>query len=133
MPTARVVEFRIFRIHHGRRNEFIARFHDHLLPMLRDHGIEAVAWGPSLHDQDSFYLVRAYPSVETRQTALDTMFGSAEWLAEQEDVVLGMIESYNTVVVEAGEPLIAAMTEGLAGVATEERLAEQDGPPDRNR
>jgi hypothetical protein len=132
MPTARVVEFRIFRIHHGRRDEFIARFRDHLLPLLRNHGIETVAWGPSLHDQDSFYLVRAYPSVEARQIALDAMFGSAEWLAEQEDVVLGMIESYNTFVVETGEPLIAAMAEGLAGVATVEKLAEQDGSDERS-
>lgn len=132
MPAARILELRIFRLHHGRRNEFIARFRDHLLPMLQRHGIEVVAWGSSLHDQESFYVVRAYPSVEARQTALDAMFGSTEWLMQQEDAVLGMIESYNTSVVEAEEWLIEAIAESFAKAAAGEKVAEQDGPDERS-
>ncbi|MDP9423703.1 MAG: NIPSNAP family protein [Pseudomonadota bacterium] len=109
----RVVEFRLFRLHHGRREEFAARFKSQLLPLHQRVGIDVVTWGPSLHDLDSFYVVRAHPSVETRQEAMDAMFGSDEWLMNQEEEVLGMIESYNTCVIEACEPLIEAMRTGV--------------------
>ena len=111
----RVIEFRLFRLHPGRRDDFAVRFRNQLLPMHQRHGIEVISWGASLHDQDSFYLVRAHPSVEARQRALDAMFGSAEWLMSQEEDVLGMIESYNTCVVEVDESLIDAMKTGLVG------------------
>jgi hypothetical protein len=91
--------------------------------MFRRHGIEVIASGLSLHDQDSFYVIRAYPSVEARQRALDALFGSAEWLMQQEDEVLGMIESYNTCVIDADEPLIEAIMAGLV------RMPEPDVTP----
>lgn len=113
----RVVEFRLFRLHPGQRGEFAARFESQLLPLHQRHGIEVVTWGLSLHDQHSFYLVRAHRSVDARQQALDSMFGSEEWLTNQEEAVLGMIESYNTCVVEACEPLIEAMRTGLVKIS----------------
>lgn len=125
MPTNRVLELRIFRLHHGQRDEFVTRFREHLLPMQKSHGIEVVTWGPSFHDQDSFLLVRAYASIEARQAALDAMFGSTEWLMDQEEAVLGMIESYNTSVVEADEKLIEAIRAGL--VTVPERDTTQPG------
>lgn len=114
----RFVELRLFRLHPGNRERFAARFADQLLPLHQRHGIKVVAWGPSLHDQDSFYVVRAHPSVEARQEAMDAMLGSDEWLMDQEETVLEMIESYNTCVVEASDILIEAIRTGLVG-ATE--------------
>lgn len=122
MPN-RVVEFRVFRLHRGRREEFATRFEAHLLPLHRRLGIELVSWGPSLHDQDSYFVIRVHPSVETRQEAMDSLFGSDEWLMNQEEEVLGMIESYNTCVVEACEPLIEAMRSGMM------KAQEQDSAP----
>ena len=116
----RVVEFRLFRLHPGQRGRFAARFEGQLLALHQQHGIEVVTWGLSLHDPDSFYIVRAYPSVEARREALDAMFGSDEWLMNQEEEVLGMIESYNTSVVEACEPLIEAMRTGLVSTIDED-------------
>lgn len=109
----RVVEFRIFRIHPGQRENFAARFCDSLLSLQQRHGIQVICWGPSLHDRDSYLVVRVHPSVEARQQSLDAMFGSAEWLMEEEEEVLEMIESYNTCVVEADEQLIEAIRADL--------------------
>jgi len=118
----RVVEFRMFRLHPGQRDDFAARFRDQLLPMHQRHGIDVISWGASLHDQNSFYVIRAYPSVEARQDALDALFGSDEWLMNQEDEVLGMIESYNTCVVEVDEALIGAMRTGLVGAPVQKAI-----------
>ena len=116
----RCLEIRILRLHHGQRERFVARFQDQLLALHQQHGIEVVAWGLSLHDQGSFYVIRTYPSVDARQDSVDAFFGSDEWLMNQEEEVWGMIESYNTCVLEADERLVEAMRTGLVG-ATEER------------
>jgi len=119
----RFVEFRLFRLHPGQREAFAARFESQLLALHQRHDIEVVTWGLSLHDQDSFYVIRAYPSVEARQEAMDALFGSDDWLMNQEEDVLGMIESYNTCVVEAAEPLIEEMRTGLI------KATEKDSVP----
>ena len=119
----RFVEFRLLRLHPGQRESFTARFADQLLALHERHGIEVVSWGLSLHDSDSFYVIRAYPSVEGRQETLDALFGSDEWLMNQEEDVWGMIESYNTCVVEASEPLVEALRTGLV------RASEKDIAP----
>ena len=109
----RVIEFRIFRLHPGQRDQFAARLCNNLLPLHQRHGIEVLSCGPSLHDRDSFLIVRAHSSVESRQIAMDALLGSAEWLMQEEEAVMGMIESYNTCVVEADEALIEAIRTGL--------------------
>ena len=118
----RFVEFRLLRLHPGQREQFAARFASHLLPLHERHGIEVVSWGLSLHDSDSFYVIRAHQSVEGRQETLDALFGSDEWLMNQEEDVWGMIESYNTCVVEASEPLIEALRTGLVKAAEEDSM-----------
>lgn len=113
MPANHVLEVRIFRVHHGRRNKLIERFRDQLLPMLKRHGAEPIHYGPSLHDEDSFFLIRAWPSVEERQEKLDAMYGGAEWLMNQEEQVLDMIDTMDTCVLAADEWLIGAIREGF--------------------
>ena len=124
MPVNRVLEMRIVRLHHGRRNEFAVRFHDQLLPMLRSHGMEIIHYGPSLHDEDSYFLIRAWPSVAERQATLDTMYGGADWLMNQEQYLLDMIHSMDTCVLDADEWLIGAMKEGFEN---EEAMQDERG------
>jgi len=131
MPTDRVLELRIFRVHHGRRAEFIARFEEELVPMLKRHGVEPIHYGPSLHDQDSFFLIRAWPSVEARQAGLDSMFGGAEWLMNQEEQVLGMIDSMDTAMFAADEWLIGALKEAFEDRGADAELAGDDGGQDQ--
>jgi hypothetical protein len=113
MPANHVLEVRIFRVHHGRRNELLDRFRDQLLPMLKRHGVEPIHYGPSLHDDDSVFLIRAWPSVAERQEKLDAMYGGADWLMNQEQQVLDMIDTMDTCVFGADEWLIGAIQEGF--------------------
>ena len=47
--------------------------------MLRRHGIDVVAFGPSLHDQDAYYLMRSYASLEELERSETAFYGSEEW------------------------------------------------------
>lgn len=97
----RIVELRIYKLKPGTAEAFATRFSQQIAPMLRRHGIDVVHFGPSLADPDSFCLIRAYPTVEERQAALDAFYGSDEWLEQHDEAVMAMIDSYNTCVVPA--------------------------------
>ena len=98
----RIAELRVYKLKPGAAAAFEQRFRDAIGPMLARHGIEIVHFGPSLVDPDSFCLIRAYPSVEERQAALDAFYGSQEWLEQHDEAVMAMIDSYNTCVIDAG-------------------------------
>lgn len=123
MSSSRALELRIYRIHHGRRPEFIARMRDYLVPLFKRHGIEVVYYGPSLHDADSFILMRSYATVDERQKLLDTVYSGAEWLVSHEEDVLGMIESYDTAVLAADEWSIDVIKEAFEKTGSPAELA----------
>ena len=67
--------------------------------MLTRWKVDVVGYGPSMHDADSYYLMRAYPSVEARQQSEDAFYGSDEWKKGPREAILADIESYTTIVV----------------------------------
>lgn len=78
--------------------------------MLRRWKIEVVAYGPSLHDGDSYFLMRAFRSVGDRQRAEDAFYASDEWRTGPRDAVLSYIVSYTTVVVGLDEETLGGLS-----------------------
>jgi hypothetical protein len=77
--------------------------------MLKRWKVDVVAYGPSAHDADSYYLMRAYASLDDRQQSEDAFYGSDEWKKGPREAVLADIDTYTTVVVT----LDAAAVRGL--------------------
>ena len=107
-PT-KLVEIRSYNVKPGTRDRFHQRFVRESLPMLKRWNVDVVAYGPSLHDSDSWYLMRGFASLEARQNSEDAFYGSDEWKKGPREATLADIESYTTVVV----PLDAAAIKGL--------------------
>ena len=110
--TDRFVEVRVYKLKPGMRDAFKSAA-DEVMEMLARHRINVVGHGPSAHDADSYYLMRAYPSLEAREQSLQGFYGSEEWAQRFNDRVTGMIESYNTVVLER-DPFIGKLTAGTS-------------------
>jgi hypothetical protein len=104
-----IVEIRSYNLKPGVRARFHQRFEREALPMLKRWKVDVVAYGPSLHDESSYYLMRAYPSLEERQRSEDAFYDSDEWKKGPREAVLADIESYTTVVLT----LDAATIRGL--------------------
>lgn len=117
MSSNPILELRVYKIHHGRRDEFAERMTNALVPLFKRHGVEVVHCGASLHDEDSYFLMRTYPSVAERQSQLDAIYGSAEWLMNHEEAVLDMIDTYDTAVLEADEWLVEVLKERFQTVS----------------
>src|SRR6185295_10952496 len=102
-----VLEIRCYNLKPGTRAAFNAVAEREALPLLARFKVDVVAHGPSSHDENSYYLMRAFPSLEDRQRAEDRFYGSEEWRTGPREAVLAAIESYTTVVVETDEATIA--------------------------
>jgi hypothetical protein len=96
-----VVEIRSYNLKPGTRDEFHRVFVQEALPMLRRWKVDVVAYGPSLHDADSYFLMRSFPSVAERQQSEDAFYGSDEWRNGPRGRILGAIVSYTTIVMSA--------------------------------
>ena len=57
------VEIRSYNLKPGTRDRFRDLALKEALPLLKKWNIDVVAHGPSLHDKDSYFLIRAFSSV----------------------------------------------------------------------
>ncbi len=71
--------------------------------------VDVVAFGPSPHDENSYYLIRAYKSLEDRQVSQDAFYGSDEWRKGPREEIVGLIESYTTIAIELEEGAVTAL------------------------
>lgn len=100
-----VLEVRVYTLKPGARDTFHARFIRESLPLLRRARVDVVAFGPSLHDADSYYLMRAFASLQERERAESAFYDSREWREGPRDGVLAAIDTYTTAVITV-DPLI---------------------------
>jgi len=118
LPVNRVVEIRCYNLKAGMRDRFHQLLVQQALPMLQRAKVDVVAYGPSLHDNDRYYLMRSYASLEDRQRSEDAFYGSAEWREGPRAAVLAVIENYTTVVVRLDD----ATLRGLRGSMKENAM-----------
>jgi hypothetical protein len=94
-----VLDLRTYKLAPGGRDTFDRILRERALPMLSRHGIDVVGYGPSITDDDHYYLARAFPSASSREQRLGAFYGSDEWKQSYEDTVTGLIDTYHTVVI----------------------------------
>jgi hypothetical protein len=104
-----VVEIRAYNLKPGTRERFHQLFEREALPMLRRWKIDVVAYGPSLHDSESYYLMRSYSSMQDRQRSEDAFYASDEWRQGPRDAILADIENYTTVVVRLDDAALRGL------------------------
>ena len=105
----RIVEIRSYNLEPGTRERFHQRFLAEALPMLKRWNVDVVAYGRSLHDADSYYLMRSFASVEERERSEDAFYGSDEWRLGPREAVLADIESFTTVVIRLDDETLAGL------------------------
>ena len=99
MPA--VVEIRTYALKAGAGAEFHRLVQEESIPMLERWGVEVVAFGPSLDDDDSYCLIRAYQSLDERERSQDAFYGSDEWRQGPREAIVSLIESSTSVVLPA--------------------------------
>lgn len=106
---ARVVEIRSYNLKPGTRDRFQDTFLKEALPMLKRWKVDVVAYGPSRHDTDSWFLMRAFDSVDQRQKDEDAFYGSEEWKQGPRERILADIVSYTTIVIPVDDTTLRGL------------------------
>jgi hypothetical protein len=97
--TARLLEIRSYTLKPGTRGHFHDLFVTVSLPLLHHWNIDVVAYGPSRHDDNSYFLMRSYDNTEQRRLSEDAFYGSDEWRDGPRDAALADIDHYTTILI----------------------------------
>lgn len=106
---SRFVEIRSYALKPGMREAFDRIASQQAVPMLRRWEVDVVAHGPSPHDADSYYLIRAYASLADRQQSQDAFYGSQEWKDGPRATILALIENFTSIVLELDPATVDAL------------------------
>jgi hypothetical protein len=106
------LEIRSYSLKPGTREEFHRLFIEEALPMLQRWNVDVVDYGPSLHDENSYYLMRRYNSLAHREESEESFYGRDEWRKGPREAILDCIENYTEFVVELDEVTLQGLRRG---------------------
>ena len=105
----RLVEIRSYNLKAGHRGEFHRLVLEESYPLLKKWHVDVIDFGPSPHDENSYYLIRAYRDLADRTASQEAFYGSAEWRDGPRDAILPLIDTYSTIVLEMDEATLGAL------------------------
>jgi hypothetical protein len=103
------IEIRTLNIKPSKRDEFHQLYIEKALPLLKQWDFDVVAHGPSLHDENTYYVIRRYDSLAQREQMEDSYYGSNDWRLGPREAMLALIESYVDAVFEVDEVTVQGL------------------------
>src|SRR5574341_1092886 len=103
LPMNHFIEIRSLNLKPGTREEFYLLYIEEALPLLKRWNFDVVAYGPSLHDENSYYLMRRFDSLAQREQSEEAFYGSDEWRQGPRQAIIALIENYTEIVLEMDE------------------------------
>ena len=96
--ATRLIEVRSYKLKPGTAAAFHAAAVSSAVPLLREWGTDVVAFGPSAHEPDTYFLIRAYKDLADLQAKQDAFYGSDAWKKGPRESIVPLVVSYlNTV------------------------------------
>ena len=103
------IEIRSISLKPGKRSEFHQVYIEVALPLLQRWNFDVVTHGPSLHDENSYYVIRRYDSLAQRDEMEDTYYSSDDWRKGPREAMLALMESYTDIVLELEEVTVQGL------------------------
>src|SRR5712692_3571779 len=108
-----MVEFRAYNLNQASRDEFHRLVSEVSFRLMQQWSIDVIDFGPSLHDENSYYLIRAYASLAERQSSQDAFYGSPDWRRGPREAIVALIKSDTSVVIEMETALVDSLRKTL--------------------
>jgi len=103
------LEIRSYTLKPGTRNDFHRLFMEGAMPLLKRWSVDVVSYGPSLHDENSYYLMRRYDSLAQREESEDAFYSSDDWRQGPREAILALIENYTEIVLELDDATLKGL------------------------
>jgi hypothetical protein len=101
-----IIEMRTYKTKPGKRAEFLEIFRSKSVPAHAEIGMKILGPLLSLEDPDTFFFMRGFPDLASRETMKAKFYDGLLWKSELENILMPMLERYEVVLVEDPENLV---------------------------
>jgi hypothetical protein len=103
------IEIRTLTLKPNSREEFHRFYIEEALSRLQRWKFDVVAHSPSLHDENTYYVIRSYESLAQRDQMEDAYYASDDWRKGPREAMLALIESYVDAVFEVDDVTVEGL------------------------
>jgi hypothetical protein len=101
-----IVEMRTYRLKSGMRARFLEIFRRKSVPQHLVLGMKILGPFLSVEDPDTFFFMRGFPDLASREPMRARFYEGDLWKQELESVLMPMIDKYEVVVVDDPDNLV---------------------------
>jgi hypothetical protein len=101
-----IIDILCLRLKPGTRIIFNKLYEQLSVPMLKRWKVDLIAYGPSLHEEDTYVVVRRYSNMAERKQSQDAYYESDEWKKGPRETILAFIDGYTSVVIPENVELV---------------------------
>lgn len=95
-----IVEMRTYKTKPGKRTEFIEVFRARSMPAHAEIGMKVLGPFLSIEDSDTFFFMRGFPDLASREPMKARFYEGELWKGELESLLLPMLDTYDVVLVD---------------------------------
>jgi hypothetical protein len=101
-----IIEMRTYTTKPGKRSEFLEIFRTRSIPAHDEIGMKILGPFLSVEDADTFFFMRGFPDLPSREPMKAQFYEGSLWKDELENRVMPMLDHYEVVVVDDPENAI---------------------------
>ena len=98
-----IIEMRTYKLKPGTRDRFLEIFRTKSVPAHDEIGMKILGPFLSIEDPDTFFFMRGFPDLESREPMKAKFYEGELWKRELENLLMPMIEKYDVVLVDDAE------------------------------
>ncbi len=95
-----IIEMRTYKTKPGKRSRFLAIFRSQSVPAHDEIGMKILGPFLSIEDPDTFFFMRGFPDLASREPMKAKFYEGDLWKRELENLLMPMLEKYDVVLVE---------------------------------
>jgi NIPSNAP protein len=101
-----IIEMRTYKTKPGQRARFLEIFRSKSIPAHNEIGMKILGPFLSVEDPDTFFFMRGFPDLPSREPMKAKFYEGDLWKRELESVMMPMLDKYEVVLVEDPEGMV---------------------------
>jgi hypothetical protein len=100
LETSMIIEMRTYKTKPGKRTQFLEIFRSRSMPAHAEIGMKILGPFLSVEDPDTFFFMRGFPDLPSREPMKARFYEGELWKGELEAILIPMLDTYEVVLVE---------------------------------
>jgi len=101
-----IIEMRTYKTKPGMRSRFLQIFRSRSIPAHAEIGMKILGPFISVEDPDTFFFMRGFPDIASREPMKAKFYEGELWKGELENILMPMLDKYEVVLVDDPEELL---------------------------